>query len=219
MWVKTHSLFPTSVRVLRTQNSKLSTSLLSPLPCQEPPTPYSLFLKIGVTMKLITLSRQGKIGVVFVLGAALFFTLGILAKPNPQDFVDARIVAPAPLIKKAISENYLSPNGSDIQPKALKLSDQKDLYIFDFNTDELCGTSGCLYVVYTGKAQRVLSVYLQNNLPKTIKLFVPDGKQNGYSCLGIAQVNPVNKEVIQTRYCYQAGTLIPVFEQLLEVKS
>ena len=169
-------------------------------------------------MKLIPLSHKGKIFAIFLLGAALFFSLALLAKPNPQDFADARIVAPAPLVKKAISENYLSPNHNLIQPKALKFADQKYLYVFDFNTDELCGYSGCLYVVYTGNGQRVLSLYLQNNLPNTVKLFVADGKQNGYPCLGIAQLNPTSKELIQTRYCYQAGTLIPVFQQLLEVK-
>ena len=170
-------------------------------------------------MKKITLSRRVKICLAFLLGAALFFTLGIFAKPNPQDFVDARIITPSPLIKRAISENYLSLNHSAIQPKAIKVANQKALYVFDFNTEDLCGASGCLYAVYTGDGERVLSLYLRNNLPRGVKLFVSEGKQNGYSCLGIAQLNLTNQQVIQTRYCYQGGILIPVFQQVLEVKS
>jgi len=167
-------------------------------------------------VKKISLSPQVKIGILILLITIFGLALGLLARPSSQDFVDAWSVAPWTLIKKAMHENYAAVNGQIIRPKALNFTAEQDLYVFDFNTPNLCGIRGCLYAVYTGERQRVLSLYLRVNLPKSVKLFSTEGKQNGYPCLAITQFQLKTKRLVQTRYCYQGGVMIPVFQQLVE---
>jgi hypothetical protein len=164
-------------------------------------------------------SLKGKVAV-FAIGCALILSsLAILARANnSQDFVDARKVAPDSLIKQAISENYLTTDDT-IFPQVLRLNGEKELYIFDFNTRELCGAVGCLYAVYTREGQRVLSVYLKSDFPnKKVKLFSADGVENKFPCLLTRQFDGANQKIVATRYCYQGNQLVAVFYQLLEVK-
>ena len=179
--------------------------------------------------KALLLSPKGKI-VVFSLVVLSFFALSFLDFSAPQGFVDARKVAPASLIKKAISENYFSAaagaNGT-IHPKVLKLDAENQLYVFDFNAADLCGLGGCLYAVYTRDGTKVLSLYLRSvassgvereHSSSSVQLFSADGMQNHFPCLAIVQPDSKNR-VVKTRYCYQGGTLTPVFQQLLESKQ
>ncbi len=163
-------------------------------------------------------SLKGKVAL-FTFGSTLVLsTLAILARANnSQGFVDARKVAPDSLRRQAISDNYLTSNGT-IFPQVLKLNGEKQLYIFDFNTKELCGAMGCLYAVYTREGQQVLSVYLKSGFPnKKIKLFSADGVKNKFPCLLTRQFDGTNQKIVATRYCYQSNGLVPVFHQLLEL--
>jgi len=160
------------------------------------------------------LSRSAQICLVVCLLFPFSFTVGLLAaKPNSQDFVEAHRVAPALLIKKAMAENYFSPNKIP-SLKALKLEGENPLYIFDLNTSELCGLRGCLYVGYVSDGTKVLNLYLKE-LPKGIKLFSADGTQNHYPCVAISQTDSKSR-IVKKRYCYQAGKMVSVFQQLVE---
>ncbi|MBD0362472.1 MAG: hypothetical protein ICV55_06805 [Coleofasciculus sp. C3-bin4] len=163
-------------------------------------------------------SLKGKVAL-FTFGSALALSsLAILARVNnSQGFVDARKVAPNSLIRQAISDNYLTSNGT-IFPQVLKLNGEKELYIFDFNTRELCGAMGCLYAVYTREGKRVLSVYLKSGFPnKKMKLFSADGVENKFPCLLTKQFDEAHQKIVATRYCYQGNGLVAVFYQLLEL--
>ncbi len=161
-------------------------------------------------------SPKGKIASIFLLVSS-FAVASVLAKTTDPGFVDARIVAPESLIGKAVNENYHSELGT-IYPKVFRLRAGKELFVFDFNTQELCGVAGCLHAVYTREGQRLLSIYLRSELPnKTTKLLAVDGTENGFPCLKTAQFDEKNNLIVATRYCVQGKTLIPVFYQLLEV--
>lgn len=151
----------------------------------------------------------------------------LIAKPNSQKFVDARSVSPSSLIKKAIADNYFSMN-TTLSPKALKIEGENPIYIFDLNTPDLCGLSGCLYVSYVSDGSKVLSLYLKD-LPKNVKLFAADGAQNHYPCIAISQpyqdsrqsklplkTSNAENRIVKNRYCYQGGKMVSVFQQLVE---
>jgi hypothetical protein len=151
----------------------------------------------------------------------------LIAKPNSQDFVDARSIAPSSLIKKAIADNYFSMN-TTLSPKSLKIEGENPIYIFDFNTPDLCGLSGCLYVGYVPDGSKALSLYLKD-LPKNVKLFAADGAQNHYPCIAISQpyqathqgnlplkISLAENRIVKNRYCYQGGKMVSVFQQLVE---
>jgi hypothetical protein len=160
------------------------------------------------------LSRQAQLCLVVCIILPFFFTIGLLAaKPNSQDFVDAHRIAPAGLIKKVITENYFSTNKTP-SLKALKLEGENPLYIFDFNTPDLCGVGGCLYVGYLADGTRVLSLYLKE-LPENIKLFSADSTQNHYPCVAVSQTDSKSR-LVKKRYCYQGGKMVSVFQQLVE---
>ena len=160
------------------------------------------------------LSRPAQLCVVVCIILPFFFTVGLLAaKPNSQDFVEAHRVAPTVLIKKAMAENYFSPNKTP-SLKALKLEGENPIYIFDLNTSELCGLRGCLYVGYVSDGTKVLDLYLKQ-LPKGIKLFSTDGTQNHYPCVAVSQVDAKSR-IVKIRYCYQGGKMVSVFQQLVE---
>jgi hypothetical protein len=159
------------------------------------------------------LSRQAQICLVVCIILPFLFTVGLLAEsPNSQDFAEAHRVAPSVLINKVIAENYASTN--PITPKALKIDGENSIYIFDFNTPDLCGVGGCLYVGYVPDGTRVLSLYLKE-LPKNVKLVSASGVENHYPCLAISQADSKNR-IVKIRYCYQGGKMISVFRQLVE---
>ena len=159
------------------------------------------------------LSRQAQICLVVCIILPFLFTVGLLAEsPNSQDFAEAHRVAPSVLINKVIAENYASTN--PITPKALKIDGENSIYIFDFNTPDLCGVGGCLYVGYVPDGTRFLSLYLKE-LPKNVKLVSASGVENHYPCLAISQADSKNR-IVKIRYCYQGGKMISVFRQLVE---
>ncbi len=151
----------------------------------------------------------------------------LVAKPNSQDFVDARRIAPSSLIKKVIADNYFSMN-TTLSPKTLKIEGENPIYIFDLNTPSLCGLGGCLYVGYVSDGSKVLNLYLKD-LPKKVKLFAADGAQNHYPCIAISQpyqathqsqlslkTSHAENRIVKNRYCYQGGKMVSVFQQLIE---
>lgn len=174
------------------------------------------------------LSVQAQICIAICIIIPFCLTVVFLAaKPNSQDFVDARSVAPSSLIKKVITDNYFSTNKT-LFPKALKTEGENPIYIFDLNTPDLCGLSGCLYVAYVSDGSKVLSLYLKD-LPKNVKLFAADGAQNHYPCIAISQPDQANHQgmllletslaenrIVKNRYCYQGGKMVSVFQQLVK---
>lgn len=173
-------------------------------------------------------SRQAKICIIGCIIIPFCLTVVFLiAKPNYQDFVDARSIVPSSLIKKAIADNYFSTN-TTLSPKALKIEGENPIYILDLNTPELCGLSGCLYVGYVSDGAKVLSLYLKN-LPKDAKLFSADGNQNHYPCIAVSQpyqdttqsnislkASSTKNRIVKNRYCFQSGKMVSVFQQLIE---
>jgi hypothetical protein len=154
----------------------------------------------------------------------LFILLSFyMAKSRADLNASASKVSPN-LVKKAVAENYF-PIGSQkqINPKVLVLKGQKDfypsggerkkLYVFNFDTLDLCGVAGCLYVVYSSNGQKLLSLYLHQQ--ENIDLFAVDESQKDFSCLKVTQ-HALPKGLIETRYCYQGEGLIPVFQQIKE---
>lgn len=81
--------------------------------------------------KKFSIQAQICIATCIIIPFCLTFLL-LIAKPNSQDFVDARSIAPSSLIKKAIADNYFSMN-TTLSPKALKIAGDNSIYIFDLN--------------------------------------------------------------------------------------
>jgi hypothetical protein len=154
----------------------------------------------------------------------LFVLLSLYMAKNKADLNASASKVSPDLVKKAVTENYFPiSEKKQISPKILRLEGQKDfyptgidrkkLYVFNFDTPDLCGVAGCLYAVYSSNGQKLLSFYLQQ--PKNTDLFVVDENQKDLSCLKVTQP-ALPKRLIETRYCYQGEGLIPVFQQIKE---
>lgn len=162
-----------------------------------------------------SLGAKEKVAVFVLLAAFLSgFTVTAFAFRSPKGFVDAQRLLSKQFLQQVIAENYLGTQ--PLKPKVLKVT--RNLYIFDFNSSALCGSGGCLYAVYTGEAKRVLLLYLHPTLPPSIELFAVDSRQqNGFPCLLISQPSFESNEIVESRFCYQAGSFISVFQQLKKV--
>ena len=129
------------------------------------------------------------------------------------NWVGYRLV-PNDVLQKVVQENYLppSPNESlDVkQIKVLPVKGEKDnLYVIDFNTQQLCGQAGCLYVGYTQSRSAAFRFLLEPKLPQGFSLFgLSDSYRNGYPCLIITQVPKESATVESSTYCYEGNSFI-----------
>jgi hypothetical protein len=128
-------------------------------------------------------------------------------------------IAPASLIQTAITQN--STGGVDADKvKVLQVPNQGKgrLFIFDFQSVQLCGAGGCLYAIYQESGNLLLTVLADPKLPKGEALFkVDDVVRNGFSCLVITQTTTSVQTVLRTQYCYQGTGFVRVNEVLTQV--
>lgn len=158
-------------------------------------------------------SRASKI-ILGILSVFLVVILGAFwALSQPKSVIcweKASGVAPAGVLKAAVQQNYLPLKMQkpldENQIKALKVPEQGagNLYIIDFNSSQVCGSGGCLYVAYTQQEKPVLRVLLNPQLPKETPLFsVGEQVRNGFSCLELAQSTGKENSIYRRRYCYE----------------
>lgn len=167
------------------------------------------------------LPNKTKLGCVAFAGLIFFGSfLSVILASNaaPQDsFVKAYKAVPEEILKKAIAENYFAPGNASLDPKTVEVFEVsgrsgKKFFIFNFNTPNLCGISGCLYAVYNSTGEEILSLYLQPNLPENFKLFdIQERLSDDLPCLVISQPNSSNGSqkvttVFSSQYCYQENT-------------
>jgi hypothetical protein len=133
----------------------------------------------------------------------------------------ASAIAPASLIQTAISQN--STGGVNLDKvKVLQVPNQGKgrLFIFDFQSVQLCGAGGCLYAIYheSESGNLLLTVLADPKLPKGEALFkVDDVVRNGFSCLVITQTTTSAQTLSRTQYCYQSIGFVRVNEVLTQV--
>lgn len=136
-------------------------------------------------------------------------------------WTDAQNILPASLIKRALREN----STSDVEAKSIKVLQVPSqgagkLYIFDFQSPQLCGANGCVYPVYQESGKLVLSVIVNPNLPKGEVLIRADNTvQNGFSCLVITQTTSIEGMVSRSQYCYQGAGFVKLNEALTKVRE
>lgn len=110
------------------------------------------------------------------------------------------------LIEQIITENSsLAPTDEIInRMQVYQLAEKPRMTFVDFNTDEMCGKMGCLYVIYLeseGKTKKVLSRYLRPELPENVPLIsLSEPTQNGLPCLVFNQLAGSNLQ--QITLCY-----------------
>lgn len=128
-----------------------------------------------------------------------------------KEFIPALKVVEKSLLQKVIHENYQN-TGVQLESnkiKVLQISGKglQKLYIFDFNTPQLCGKAGCLYSAYTNNGERVLNIYLHPYLPKPKTLFAVDRQKtsDGFPCLVLSQLQD-DKTLSLNQYCYLSSS-------------
>ena len=139
----------------------------------------------------------------FVVPALLVRMTSHSSKGSEQVWMPAKAIAPASFIQKAITQN--STGGVEVNKvKVFQLPNRGrgKLYIFDFQSPQLCGAGGCLYAVYHESGTILLRAIADPKLPKGEALFkVDDVVRNGFSCLVITQTTTTAQMVSRTQYC------------------
>lgn len=134
-------------------------------------------------------------------------------------WTDAQNIVPASLIKRAFREN----STSDVEAKSIKVLQVPSqgvgkLYIFDFQSPQLCGANGCVYPVYQESGKLLLSVIANPNLPKgEVLIRASDTVRNGFSCLVITQTTSTEGMVSRSQYCYQGAGFVKLNEALTKM--
>ena len=119
-------------------------------------------------------------------------------------------VKPKPLLKKVVTQKatrYLDI--SSIKVMQIPLNGAGNLYIFDYDSPQLCGAGGCLYSVYNSDGKTLLEFIANPKLPKSHKLIkVGENINQGFPCLNITQNTNADKLLSQTEFCYQQGQYV-----------
>lgn len=155
----------------------------------------------------------------FVVPALLVKTTSSINRVPVLTWTDAQNIVPASLIKSALREN----STGDVEAKSIKVLQLPSqgagkLYIFDFQSPQLCGTGGCVYPVYQQSGKLLLSLIANPNLPKGEVLIRPDDTvRNGFSCLVITQTTSIEGMVSRSQYCYQGKGFFKFNEALTKV--
>lgn len=176
------------------------------------------FQQIWTNKKLTLVAIGAGLSCIFVF----FLLLPLFAgaeKSNATGWQTAAVAAPQELVRQAVEQNYLSaPEEATLDFNRVKVlpitpNKSKPLYIFDFNTPNLCGIGGCLYAVYTQDGTPVLRLMLQATLPKNVPLFAASDKFNsGFPCLVVSQMNSDKTTardsknlLVRSLYCYSGS--------------
>ena len=153
------------------------------------------------------------IALVSILFVLVLGFIWVLNQPkSASSWGRANQIAPVRLVQMAVQQNYLILKNQKLldenQIKALKVPDKGagNFYLIDFNSQQLCGSGGCLYAVYTQKGQLVLRLLLNPHLPNKTPLFsLSEQTRNGVPCLLIAQSTGEENIVSRRRYCYEGS--------------
>lgn len=154
------------------------------------------------------------IGCIALFVVTALFVKATSSKKGGQSltWTDARDIAPASLIERALRQNSIG----GVEAKSIKVLQVPShgagkLYIFDFQSPQLCGVGGCIYPVYQESGRLVLSVIANPNLPKgEVLIRADDTVRNGFSCLVITQSTSTEGMVSRSHYCYQGASPCPV---------
>lgn len=134
----------------------------------------------------------------FLLLSVLLSLVGCSARATGVPWHQATSIVPKPLVEQVITQNT-SATGQEVDAIAKTMQAwqvegrEGKLVLFNFNTPELCGASGCLYVgIWMRKNQpllQVFSAYLNPNLPRDQLLFERDDRQSDAAlpCLKVMQ--------------------------------
>lgn len=129
------------------------------------------------------------------------------AQASPPKWHQASDVAPRGLMQQVVKENFSQPT-SKVNFQAMGVmkipGQEQPLYIIDPRSNSLCGAAGCAYFGYVPHSngyRRVLSIYLNPNLPPQTPLITTASKTAfGLPCLNFSQLNQNQVEVVQ--WCY-----------------
>lgn len=134
---------------------------------------------------------------------------------------------PKSLLLSATTQNTTLPSTQidSIKVAVIPTRRKNHLYIFNFNSPNLCGELGCLYAGYLNNAQgskQVFKLYLQPNvLPgKHLITLMNDNSKNslGLPCLNAQQV--LNNTTLQMlTYCFDGNDYQPVENTLIKVSG
>nr|WP_249071007.1 hypothetical protein [Argonema antarcticum] len=149
--------------------------------------------------KLVHLVRIFHFSLAFFLlvGTLLLNSCSNSVAAVPLNWKQADSISPA-LLQLAVSENTSNTPKSlnNVLVASISTKDNQQLYVFNYNSSDTCGKLGCLYVAYLDKGessyQRVLSLYLQPNLPTKHSLISISSESNTSAsllpCLEVKQV-------------------------------
>ena len=155
---------------------------------------------------------------------ALFVVHAFLVKETSstnsvRPWTAAQDVTPGSLIQRALRQNSIGGvEAKSINVLQVPSHGAGKLYIFDFQSPQLCGAGGCIYSVYQESGKLVLSVIANPNLPKGEMLIrADDTVQNGFPCLVITQSAHTEGMVSRFQYCYQGAGFVKFNEALTQV--
>ncbi len=174
----------------------------------------NLFVKTAT--KLLSSKPKTSIavfGAINLLLLCLFTLLNSSTQVNTE-WESAVLTVPNDVLEIAIND-YFSHSRSipKNQFKALKIAgdDNHNLYFIDFNSKELCGSGGCLYVLYDAHGKQFLKLLLNRNLPKNTNLVsILNEAKNGFPCLGITQSVERRNATSHTTYCYEGTGFVKI---------
>ena len=140
---------------------------------------------------------------------------------STTNWKNADKVVPKSLLKKVVtkkSTRYLDI--SSIKVMRISLNGANNLYIFDYDSPQLCGAGGCLYSVYNSDGKTLLEFIANPKLPKSQKLIkVGENVNQGFPCLNITQITDTDKLLSQTEFCYQNGNYVPLNKNFITEKN
>jgi hypothetical protein len=184
-------------------------------------------LDSAVSIKVVRLVRYFYLALGFSLLIASLFLSGCSndnSLGTSLNWQNANAV-PKSLLLSATTQNTTLPSTqiSGIKVAVIPTRGKNHLYIFNFNSPNLCGELGCLYAGYLSNAQgskQVFNLYLQPNvLPgKHLITLMKDNLKNssGLPCLDVQQV--INNTTLQKLiYCFDGNDYQPVENTLIKV--
>ena len=183
-------------------------------------------LDSAVSIKVVRLVRYFHLA----LGFSLLITSLFLSGCSNDNSLGASLnwqnanAVPKSLLLSATTQNTTLPSTQidGIKVAVIPITGNKHLYIFNFNSPNLCGELGCLYAGYLSNAQgskQVLNLYLQPNvLPGKNLITLINDSNNSLSlpCLDVQQV--INNTTLQKLiYCFDGNDYQPVENTLIKV--
>lgn len=197
-------------------------SAFSPTGAIEPmPQPDEVVDTISPPLWLKQFSWWFRIGLALFLLVSSLIGLTGCSTPNAEvPWQKASEVVPQAVLVEAITQNTsvdrkVSQIEQSMQAWEVPGNDGK-LVVLDFNTPDLCGTLGCLYVgVWIRDNQppaQVFATYLDPNLPENQVLFAVlhpsdrPSQQQALPCLKVMQLKPdaagATQELQQISFCF-----------------